>query len=187
MAEIEPDFAALVRAHTPQLLSVARAFAAGADEAEDLLQETWLVAHRDFSRRPPGAPVGAWLHVILLNVGRARWRRRRRRERLLAFWGGAARPHDGTNAPDVGDALLRARLWRDVAELPELQRRVLLHRVVDELSTAETAAALGRAEGTVKASLHRALAMLRSRWRPGEATSEGTNAMTLLRPEVTHD
>ena len=60
MSSLEPDFAALVRAHTPQLLGVARAFAQGDEEAEDLLQETWLVAHRDLATRPPQAPVGDW-------------------------------------------------------------------------------------------------------------------------------
>lgn len=179
MSTLDRDFAALVRAHTPRLLAVARAFAHGDEEAEDLLQEAWIVAHRQWGGRDAGAPVAGWLHGIVLNIGRGRWRRRRRRERLLALWQGRPREDDGTRPPDVGDALLRERLWRDVAALPELQRRVLLLRVVDELSTAQAAAAIGRAEGTVKASLHRALATLRARW----TTDDTTPATSLLRLE----
>lgn len=151
-----------IREHTPQLLSVARAFADGAEEADDLLQELWIVASREMHRRPAGAPLRAWLHAVLLNIGRARWRRRRRRERLMALWSDGVEPSVGV-AADIGDALIRARLWREIAKLPELQRRVLLLRIVEGMSTATAAATLHRAEGTVKASLHRALATLRRR------------------------
>jgi RNA polymerase sigma-70 factor (ECF subfamily) len=156
------DLADCIRQHTPQLLGVARAFADGAEEAEDLLQELWIVAYREMDRRPAGAPMRAWLHTILLNIGRARCRRRRRRQRLMALWAEREEPTVGAS-PDIGESLLRLRLWRESATLPELQRRVLLLRIVEGMSTASAATALNRAEGTVKASLHRALKTLRER------------------------
>jgi RNA polymerase sigma-70 factor (ECF subfamily) len=157
------DVSMWIREFTPQLIGVARAFADDADEAEDLLQELWISAHRKAEFRPRNAPIGAWLHSILLNIGRTRWRRRRRRERLLSLWNPEFRRHDeSATDTDVDGAIQRGRLWRDVAALPELQRQVLLLRVVDDLSTSQTAARLGRAEGTVKASLHRALNALRA-------------------------
>lgn len=57
-----------------------------------------------------------------------------------------------TDASDV------ARL---LAGLPELQRRVIQLRIIDGLSVKDTARVLGRAEGTIKASMHRGLARLK--------------------------
>lgn len=161
------DLADFIRQHTPQLLGVARAFAEGAEEAEDLLQELWIIAYQEMDRRPAGAPIRAWLHTILLNIGRARWRRRQRRERLMALWWNREEPTVGAS-PDIDESLDRLHLWREIAALPDLQRRVLLLRIVEGMSTASTAAALNRAEGTVKASLHRALRTLRERCGAGE-------------------
>ena len=56
------------------------------------------------------------------------------------------------------------RVWDAVDQLPDLQRSVvkLRYRYHVGLSTRETAAAVGRAEGAVKASLHQGLNTLRS-------------------------
>lgn len=69
---------------------------------------------------------------------------------------------DNTPPPSLEGEQSKLRIWQAIAELPELQREVLLLRVVDERSTAEVAQILDRAEGTVKASLHRALTRLRN-------------------------
>lgn len=150
-----------IRLYTPRLLDVARAFARGDEEAEDLLQEMWIVAHHEAAQFAGTAPVGAWLHSILLNIGRTRWRRRQRRARLASLWLGGADEATTGGALHVGAAVERELLWRAIAGLPGLQRRVLLLRIVDDMSTQQAAEALGVAEGTVKASLHRALNALR--------------------------
>jgi RNA polymerase sigma-70 factor (ECF subfamily) len=161
-----------IRQFTPQLLGVARAFAEGAEESEDLLQELWIVAHERAHHRPDDAPIGAWLHAILLNIGRTRWRRRRRRERLMSLWGSPAGQHEERNVEtDLDGSIQRGVLWRDVAALPGLQRQVVLLRIIEDMSTAQAAAVLGRAEGTVKVSLHRALGTLRARLTARGASS----------------
>ena len=65
-------------------------------------------------------------------------------------------------APEVRDAPDAAALAAAVNQLPEGQREVLLMRVVDEMSIAEIAAALGIPEGTVKSRMHHAVRALRS-------------------------
>jgi RNA polymerase sigma-70 factor (ECF subfamily) len=157
-----------IREYTPRLLAVARAFADGDTEAEDLLQEVWWKAAQGAASRAGGVPLGAWLVAVTVNVGRDHLRRQRRRRLLLILWSGGEKVthpapppiHEGT------------RLWRAVGSLPILQRDVLILRVVEEFSVAETAAVLGRAEGTIKVSLRRALTRLRAhfdeegRWIP---------------------
>ena len=50
-----------------------------------------------------------------------------------------------------------ARAWRAIDRLPEDRRRALVLRFVEEMSTAEIAAILGRSEGAVRVLIHRAL------------------------------
>ena len=164
------ELSAWINTYTPRLLGVACAFARDADEAEDLLQELWIIAYRKADQRDGAMPVGAWLHAILLSIGRTRWRRRERRARLLALWNGAAAEPQTGPAPEMESVLERARLWREIARLPDLQRRVLLLRIVEDMSTAGAAAHLGRSEGTVKASLHHAIRSLRRRLEPAAIT-----------------
>lgn len=150
---------------TPQLLPVARALCVGPDEGEDLLQEVWVVALRQ-KEVPDGDDVGPWLHRILFNVARTRERTAARRRRLMSHWS----PSRGMDSMQESPATLEAEqlrwlLRREIAALPELQARVVLLRVVGGLSTAETARAIDRAEGTVKVCLHRALLRLGRRLR----------------------
>jgi RNA polymerase sigma-70 factor (ECF subfamily) len=148
----------------PRLHGVALALASDGDDAEDLLQEMWVVALRRRHTLRPEAAVGAWLYRILMNIGRGRARTRARRKGLLRRWWGGAQVQ---NPPELLSSSpserVRSLLWREIAELPDLQRQVLLLRVVEEMSTAETAEAIDRAEGTVKASLHRAMKRLERR------------------------
>ena len=55
----------------------------------------------------------------------------------------------------------RDALWRALATLPRRQRAVVVLRYYEDLSEAETAAALGISTGTVKSQASRALAVLR--------------------------
>ena len=146
----------------PSLLPVARAFAAGPVEAEDILQEVWVIAALRSRRLPQGVPIGAWLYTLTMNVGQSMQRKRRRREGLRLRWQGRAQVRlDVCSLPDVNRELRRLRLWRAVADLPELQKQVVLRRIVEDMSTKDAARSLNRAEGTIKASLHQAMARLR--------------------------
>lgn len=163
----------------PQLLPVARAFAEGSDESEDILQEVWLIAAEKSHRRPAGTPIRAWLYKVTLNIGRSLLRRRQRRARLLGLWQSSVEmPDTEGEPPSIDDELARLRLWRAVAGLPELQKRVLLLRIIEDMSTKEAAQALGRAEGTVQASLYRATARLRHELggAPPDEAGEGQKA-----------
>jgi RNA polymerase sigma-70 factor (ECF subfamily) len=161
-----------MREYSGHLLAVVSSYATDAVTAEDLLQEVWLRAYAAAPCRQPASPVRAWLIVIALNVGRDHQRRVRRRARLRRLWARAA-----PAVAEMGElATLHpdSRLWRAVAELPPLQQRVVTLRIIEGLSTAEAAAVLGRAEGTVKASLWRALQRLRGELAPDDVRAPDT-------------
>ncbi|GIH13605.1 RNA polymerase sigma factor [Rugosimonospora africana] len=94
---------------------------------------------------------GGWAYRVGLNWATSWWRKLRRERPLEPDWGVGTVPD-----PQVTVALDALR------ELPLPQRAVVVCRVLLDLSTAETAALLGLAEGTVKSRLARALAALRA-------------------------
>lgn len=141
------------------LIRVAESFAEGPDEAADIVQETWIRAVRHGDRLQGEADVGAWLYRVTLNIGRSRYRRRKRRNQLMALW---APPPPATFTPiSIQQELEHHALWRIVATLPRLQQSVVLLRVRQDLSISQIAEQLGVSEGSVRKSMNRALLKLR--------------------------
>jgi len=115
------------------------------------------------SRAPLGAADPAefstfrvWLFRIARNVvANERRRDRRRPVSSLDEVAELTAPGDFVDAAATREAVGAA--WEAVARLPEDRRRAVTLRFVDEMSTAEIAAVLGRSEGAVRVLLHRAL------------------------------
>lgn len=124
-------------------------------DAHDLLQDVWL---RVYNKRAGfdgrGSFVG-WLLAVGRTVGMTAVRNRMRQPVMEDVPVIAAPRSD----PDAG--FLRDNLRDAVLALPERQRDVVMLRLVDGMSTAETARLLQCAEGTVKAALHQATRKLR--------------------------
>jgi RNA polymerase sigma-70 factor (ECF subfamily) len=97
-----------------------------------------------------------WLFRIAHNVvSNERRRDRRRHATPLEEAAELSAPDDVAETAAAREAGSAA--WQAVARLPEDRRRAVILRFVDEMSTAEIAAALGRSEGAVRVLLHRAL------------------------------
>ena len=96
-----------------------------------------------------------WLFRIARNVV-ANERRTYRRRPVSSLEAAAEihSPDDVVEAAAAREAGTAA--WQAVARLPEDRRRAVVLRFVDEMSTAEIAAILGRSEGAVRVPLHRA-------------------------------
>lgn len=156
----EDVFRSLVERHSPRLLAFVRPFAADADHAHDLLQDTWqrvVEKRRRFSG--DGSLVG-WLWAVCRNVCLGADRRAAARSGPLHM--GNYPIGTPPTEPDaaVEQLELRRSIHRAVMELPERERGVVVLRMLEQRSTRETAEILGCAEGTVKASLHHALKKL---------------------------
>ena len=119
--------------------------------AEDAVQEAFMRAFDRWDTVRHHERPRAWVGRVALNVATSWWRRHGREQ---------ADPPDRPAPPDLRP--LDAELVRLVWALPKRQRQVVALRVLADLSVADTAAALAMAEGTVKATLHRALARLRA-------------------------
>lgn len=131
---------------------------------EDLTHDTFVRAHQRRRQYSGRGSVKSWVFQIAANVVRDHMRRRKLR--LIHSVGGQAhdrRPHEGADHAD------RLTLQRALDELSEPQRLVVFLHDIDGFNHREIALLLEIAEGTSKARLSRARALLR------HALTEQTN------------
>jgi RNA polymerase sigma-70 factor (sigma-E family) len=146
-------FEAFVAEASGRLMGTAYLLCGDRGHAEDLVQTALLRT----ARRWHGAQQQpeAYARRVLVNLAKDRWRLLRRRVDEVAVQVDVTEPAD--------DAVLeRDHLLAAVRALPAGQRAVLVLRFFDDLSVAETAAALDCSEGTVKSQTSRALDRIRS-------------------------
>jgi RNA polymerase sigma-70 factor (ECF subfamily) len=155
--------AVLLARHGLELARHLRRIVRDDDDAQDLLQDTMLRAHRALTRLGPNANERAWLYRIATNAAlnhlRAQLRERRALER-------AGREVDAVSHPDTdgragSDAARRDALWQKVAELPERQRVAITLRVADELEYEAIAERMGCTPETARANVYQATKTLR--------------------------
>lgn len=146
------------------MLRVARSLTRDPVEAEDLVQDTLIRAHRAIDRFDGRHP-RAWLLTIMRNAHINR--NRRRRPELLHDPDTAFERMDGAADPGRTDEFVErsfdAEIERALAELTEPFRQVVELVDIDGLSYAEAAEALDIPVGTVMSRLHRARRRMRDR------------------------
>jgi RNA polymerase sigma-70 factor (ECF subfamily) len=137
------------------------------DDARDAVQETALRLLRDLPRFRGDSSVMTWSMGIAINVTREMRRKKRPAEVIdddtnadLAATQRVAspRPEDHASLKE-SQSVLHATL----KDLPQRQREALMLRYFEELSVEDTAVAMGCATGTVKATVHQALRVLRKK------------------------
>jgi RNA polymerase sigma-70 factor (ECF subfamily) len=137
------------------------------DLAGDAVQETAVRFLRQLPSFRGESQLRTWSLGIALNVVRE-IRRKRRNDGTLPEDDAAAmtppaavgrEPQTPGGAADLSEQ--RDRLREVLEELPERQREAVLLRFFEDLSVEETAKAMDCAAGTVKATVHQALATLR--------------------------
>jgi RNA polymerase sigma-70 factor (sigma-E family) len=155
----EPAFEQFVADSSTWLLRSAYLLTGDRSAAEDLLQLTLLRTAGRW-RSAQRAPA-AYARRVLVNLVRDRHRQAARRvtERPLEEASGTG-PY-GLSLDHADAVARRDEVFDALARLPAEQREVLVLRFYAGLSTAETAAAIGTAEGTVKSRTSRALARMR--------------------------
>lgn len=168
--------AALISAHAPRVLALARRMLGEAAEAEDVAQEAMLRLWRAAPDWRAGeAGVGAWLRRVAGNLCLDRLRRRRESP--------AAEPPDlPDDRPAAVDRLAQderaAALRAALADLPDRQRLAIVLRHFDERPNPEIAAILETSVEAVESLLARGRRELAARLIPRRAELElrdGTN------------
>jgi RNA polymerase sigma-70 factor (sigma-E family) len=150
------DFARFVDQRQRALLRSAWLLTGDWALAEDLVQtalaRTWLRWARITRRDEPEIYVRRVLVSTWINWSRRKWRGERTAMELP----------DGPAPGDLEDeAIVRMAVHGALGSLTSRQRAVLVLRVFDDLTEAQTAQVLGCAVGTVKSTMSQALARLR--------------------------
>jgi len=165
-------FELLMRRYNQTLYRTARSILRDDAEAEDAVQEAYILAYRAIGTFRSEAKLSTWLIRIVVNEAIARSRKRARRAEIIQLGG---QPGTDANAPEVNlnevtpeqpeHAALRAETRRllesRIDALPETFRTVFVLRALEELSVEETAASLGIPVATVRTRYFRARGLLR--------------------------
>jgi len=156
----------IMRRYNQRLYRVARAILHSDVEAEDVVQDAYVRAYQHLEQYSGRAPFGAWLTKIAVNEALARLRSRGRIQELEAMFNGqddAPVLMSNMKSPEqqVSSRETNQLLEEAILALPGTYRAVLMMRDVEEMTTADTAAALELTEENVKVRLHRARALLR--------------------------
>jgi RNA polymerase sigma-70 factor (ECF subfamily) len=179
-ADLAGSFERVVLAFQDRLYAFALRYCASARDAEEVTQDALVRAYRALASYPTerrrALALRPWLYRITLNVARNRLRGRRLRLVSLDALDAdrADAPVDGApRAPERLESAERRRtLARLVAALPERYRAAVILRHVEGIGYVEIGAVLGQPVGTVKANVHRALALLRQALAGEEARAE---------------
>jgi RNA polymerase sigma-70 factor, ECF subfamily len=171
--DLDATFEQLVRAHQDRLYSIALRVLGDTSDAEEAAQDAFVRAYRAMARYEPERirelQLRPWLATIVLNLCRSRLARRpavaRRQLSLDSPLPGDLEPRaeEGRGPAAATARRAAAEDWANLLmTLPPAYRSAVVLRHVDGLSYPELAIALDRPEGTVKAQVHRGLAMLRT-------------------------
>jgi RNA polymerase sigma factor (sigma-70 family) len=173
--DLDGTFEALVRDHADRLYSIALRLTGDPADAEEVAQDAFVHAYRALdtyeAERIRTLRLRPWLAAIAVNLARNRRRRASDRAPLLHLVDTEAGPHAA--ADDHPEAMTLRRAERErwaaaLACLPDRYRIPLVLRHVDDLSYDEMAQTLGRPAGTLRAQVHRGLALLRAAWEAAE-------------------
>lgn len=172
-AKDQSAFETLLRRYMARLLNVARRFLKNEEDARDAVQEAFISAFRGIDGFQSGSKLSTWLHRIVVNacLMKLRSRRRHPEEEIDALL-----PGFQTDGHQVRDSVpwsvtaedlvereeTRELVRKSIDQLPDNYRVVLLMRDIEEMSTEETARALGITTAAVKVRLHRARQALRT-------------------------
>jgi RNA polymerase sigma-70 factor (ECF subfamily) len=148
---------ALINALSPALLRFFRSQSGSREQADDLLQETWMRIHRVRHTYRPGEPVLPWVYAIARRVRVDGYRKTRRvtaHETAMEVLPEAPQIVERRSSPFDFETL--------IAALPEAQREVIVMLKVGGLTLEEAARATSSTVGAVKQKAHRAYEKLRT-------------------------
>ena len=155
-------FGVLVRRYVRSATALAFDLLEDLDEAEDSVQDAFVVVLRRAAAFDATLAFGPWFFGVVRNTARRRRERASRRRGLLQRWwprdSGGAAPSPQEPTVDVA-----ARVDEAVSRLPEMQRRCFTLNVTHGVPAVEIAAMLGIAESTVRQHVFRARVVLRER------------------------
>ena len=156
-------FEELYRQHARRLFSLVVRMIGSVDDAEDLLQEVFLQAHRKLSGFRGDSALGTWLYRLTMNHCLDHLRgRQARMNRATGSLDDDGADEPIARAPIIPAPVSRLDLERAIKMLPDGARAAFLLHDVEGFEHREIAQILGISEGTSKSQVHKARMKLRA-------------------------
>ena len=173
-------FRALVEQHGRAVFRVAHRMTGNAQDAEDVVQETFLKAYKQLSRFESRANFSTWLHRIAVNCSIDLIRSRPHREAahetgdLERFGAGSDIQETGQKTPErlMLSTEVYERVTRALTSLSQMERAAFVLRHFEGQSIDEISRALGLKTNAAKHSIFRAVRKMRTALEPFVAMDE---------------
>lgn len=147
--EREEQFTELYRRDFARVVALVYALSGSRYAAEEIAQDAFTAAHREWARISTYRDPGAWVRAVAMNHARSTFRRRAAEARAMVRL--RARPQKLAELPADSEAF-----WRQVRALPRMQSIVVALHYADDRRIDDIADLLSISPGTVKAHLHAA-------------------------------
>ena len=152
-------FAELVRRHQPAVSRFVGRYLRSREDADEVVQETFLRAWRQIDRFRPDTNFAAWVMTIARFLCMARLKDAARHPPPASLG-----PRHETSAAPPPDPLERLRLACE--KLPLAQREVIALRFLDDLDYRTIAKITGDSEVALRSRVHDALEKLKATIKP---------------------
>jgi RNA polymerase sigma-70 factor, ECF subfamily len=166
-------FRVLVERHSRSVYKVAYRITGNQQDAEDVVQDTFLKAYRQLDRFESRATFGTWIHRIAMNCAVDLLRARPRREQAeeaetLDQMAATASTSSASASPErlMASAQVSDRIREAMARLSPLERAAFVLRHFEGHSIDEISRALGIRENAAKHSIFRAVRKMRLALEP---------------------
>ena len=178
-------FQALVERHSRAVFRLAHRMTGNPNDADDVVQETFLKAYKQLSRFESRANFGTWLHRIAVNCSIDLIRSRPHRESGhdtadLEQFGAAAEPA-GSGGPSPERLMLssevQSRITEAMTALSRMERAAFVLRHFEGRSIDEISRSLGLKTNATKHSIFRAVRKMRTALEPLIVTDDAATRM----------
>ena len=162
----------LMRRYNQTLYRTARSILKDDAEAEDAVQDAYLLAYRAMGKFRGDAKLSTWLVRIVVNEAIGRLRKRKRHSEVIQLNGTTDRFDEdaevnmsGLSPEQPERAAMRVETRRlleaKIDQLPDAFRTVFVLRAIEEMTVEEAAVCLGIPQATVRTRYFRAKGLLR--------------------------
>jgi len=154
-------FDLIVKRYKNQLLNFVYRFLGNAEEAEDLVQETFLRVYRNRKAYQKVAKFSTWIYTIAGNLAKTELRKRKRRKFFsISDLGYNEKDYDISDEAynpekDVDGRMKEEIIYKEIENLSPKFREVILLRDVQQLSYEEISQIVNIPLGTVKSRVNR--------------------------------
>lgn len=133
------------------MVGLAYALSGSRAASEDLAQEAFIAAHRNWEKVGSYDKPEAWVRRVVSNLSVSRFRRRASEVRVLTRLDGLS--HESSPLPEL--PCEAEEFWSKVRRLPKRQAQVIALHYLEDRSVAEIAEILECSPNTVKVHLHK--------------------------------